>query len=146
MWSDGFVPPVSQPSKNNFGLRRTVNGTLNYRHAGLDFPVPIGTPVRAINAGRVAFSGEQWTQGQMVVVDHGGGIFSRYLHLSERRVALGELVGRGDIVGRSGDTGGQRPGPHLHLDTYVNGTAVDPRSLGRTAWHLLDLERGLRAA
>jgi murein DD-endopeptidase MepM/ murein hydrolase activator NlpD len=142
MWSKEFAPTLSFASKSNFGLRRTVNGTLHYRHAGLDYPAPIGTPVRAINDGRVAFSGEQWTPGRIVVLDHGGGIFSRYMHLSERRVAEGDLVARGDVVGLSGNTGGQRPAPHLHLDTFVNGTPVDPRSLRRTASRLLELERG----
>jgi murein DD-endopeptidase MepM/ murein hydrolase activator NlpD len=97
--------------------------------------------VRAINDGRVAFSGEQWTPGQVVILDHGGGIFSRYLHLSKRHVAVGDHVGRGDVIGLSGRSGGQQPAPHLHLDTFVNGTPVNPRSLQQTASRLLDLER-----
>ena len=141
-WSDAFLPPVPHASKNNFGLRRTVNGTLHYRHAGLDYPVPIGTPVRAVNDGRVALSTEQWTPGQVVVVDHGGGIFSRYMHLSERLVAAGERVSRGQVIGRSGNTGGQRTAPHLHFETIVNGTPVDPSALMRTAARLVSLERG----
>jgi murein DD-endopeptidase MepM/ murein hydrolase activator NlpD len=140
-WSSAFAPAVSVASKNNYGLRRTVNGTLHYRHAGLDYPAPIGTPVRAINDGRVAFSGEQWTAGRIVILDHGGGIFSRYLHLSQRHVAEGDSVGRGDVIGLSGNTGGQRPPPHLHLDTFINGTPVNPLNLRLTASRLLDLER-----
>jgi murein DD-endopeptidase MepM/ murein hydrolase activator NlpD len=142
LWSDEFAAAVPFASRNNFGLRRTVNGTLHYRHGGLDYPAPIGTPVRAINDGRVAFSGEQWTPGRVVILDHGGGIFSRYLHLSARHVAAGDHVGRGEVIGLSGNTGGQRPAPHLHLDTFVNGTAVSPRSLRQTASRLLELERG----
>jgi len=144
MWDDEFVAAVAAGSKNNFGLRRTVNGSLHYRHSGLDYAVPIGTPVRAINDGRIAFSGEQWTPGQLVILDHGGGVFSRYLHLSERHVTEGSVVARGDVIGLSGNTGGQRPGPHLHLDTFVNGTAVSPVSLRRTAARLLERERATR--
>jgi murein DD-endopeptidase MepM/ murein hydrolase activator NlpD len=142
LWTDEFASAVPYASRNNFGLRRTVNGSLTYRHSGLDYPTPIGTPVRAINDGRVAFSGEQWTPGQIVILDHGGGLFSRYLHLSERHVDEGALVGRGEVLGLSGNTGGQRPGPHLHLDTFINGTPVSPRSLRETASRLLRLERG----
>jgi murein DD-endopeptidase MepM/ murein hydrolase activator NlpD len=141
LWVEAFSPAVSHASRGNFGLRRTVNGTLQYRHAGLDFPVPIGTPVRAMNAGIVAFSGEQWAPGRIVILDHGGGIFTRYLHLSERLVAEGDRVARGQTIGRSGDTGGQRTAPHLHVDTIVNGTPVHPRSLAETTARLCELER-----
>jgi murein DD-endopeptidase MepM/ murein hydrolase activator NlpD len=141
MWSQEFAPAVPFASKNNFGLRRTVNGTLHYRHAGLDYPAPVGTPVRAINAGTVAFSGEQWTPGRTVILDHGGGLFSRYLHLSERHVVEGDRVDRGEVIGLSGRSGGQRPPPHLHLETLVNGTPVNPHSIAQTAARIVALER-----
>lgn len=142
-WVETFSEPVAHASRKNFGLRRTIHGTLHYRHSGLDYPTPIGTPVRAINAGRVAFSGEQWTPGRVVILDHGGGIFSRYLHLSERTVEEGDLVERGQLIGRSGNSGGQRPAPHLHLDVFVNGTPVNPRSLMRTAARLFEAGAGV---
>jgi murein DD-endopeptidase MepM/ murein hydrolase activator NlpD len=145
LWDGEFAPAVPYASRNNFGLHRTVNGTLQYRHAGIDSPAPIGTRVRAINDGRVALSGVQWTPGQIIILDHGGGIFSRYLHLSDRHVAEGELVRRGDVIGLSGNTGGQKPGPHLHLDSFVNGTPVNLQSLRHTASQLMELERAYGA-
>jgi hypothetical protein len=138
-WHAPFIRPVDGPDKDNFGVRRVVNGTKRYRHAGLDYRAPKGTPVRAINDGTVALSGEQWTPGQTVCLDHGGGIFSKYIHLSERRVREGETVTRGQIIALSGNTGGQKPPPHLHMDMVVNGTHVDPKDFINTAAQLLAL-------
>ncbi len=139
-WQEPFQLPVSSSSRHNFGDRRTVNGTKRYRHAGLDFTSPIGTPVRAINSGIVVFSGEQWTPGQTICLDHGGGIFSKYMHLSERLVSEGEAVKRGQVIATTGRSGGQKPGPHLHLDMVINGSHVDPVDFFRTALRLLTLE------
>ncbi|HMF57571.1 MAG TPA: M23 family metallopeptidase [Pyrinomonadaceae bacterium] len=139
-WSKPFVSPVLGPDRANFGDSRTVNGTKHYRHAGLDYRAPLGTPVHAINDGGVALSDEQWTPGQTICIDHGGGVFSKYLHLSERRVQEGGTVRRGDLIALSGNTGGQRPAPHLHLDLVVNGTHVDPTDFMSTAARLIELE------
>ncbi|HMF57294.1 MAG TPA: M23 family metallopeptidase [Pyrinomonadaceae bacterium] len=139
-WNRSFVRPVEGQDRANFGDKRTVNGTKHYRHSGLDYRAPLSTPVHAINDGIVALSGEQWTPGQTICIDHGGGVFSKYLHLSERRAQTGETVRRGDVIALSGNTGGQRPGPHLHLDLVVNGTHVDPVDFMSTAARLIELE------
>lgn len=139
-WRRRFIRPVAHPDPNNFGVRRVVNRTKRYRHAGLDYAAPVGTPVRAINDGVVALSTRHWTPGQLVCVDHGGGVFSRYIHLSERRVKRGDRVRRGQVIGLSGRSGGQRPRPHLHMDVVVNGTPVDPEQFMRTAALLVALE------
>jgi len=139
-WRTAFALPVTSATRSNYGDKRVVNGTKRYRHAGLDFLSPVGTPVKAINSGTVALSDEQWTPGQTICIDHGGGIFSKYMHLSARRVRTGEAVTRGQLIGLSGQTGGQNPGPHLHLDLVVNGTHVDPIDFMRTAERLLTLE------
>ncbi|OLE53309.1 MAG: hypothetical protein AUG51_13615 [Acidobacteria bacterium 13_1_20CM_3_53_8] len=139
-WSKPFVRPVAGPDRANFGDKRTVNGTKHYRHQGLDYRAPIGTPVHAINDGIVALSGEQWTPGQTICIDHGGGVFSKYLHLSERHAHEGDAVRRDDVIALSGNTGGQRPAPHLHLDLVVNGTHVDPTDFMNTAARLIELE------
>lgn len=139
-WREGFVRPVSAPDANNFGVRRVVNGSKRYRHAGLDYRAPLGTPVRAVNDGVVVLSTTHWTPGQLVCIDHGGGIFSRYIHLSERRVRRGERVYRGQVIALSGRSGGQRTRPHLHVDVVVNGTQVSPKGLRRTAARLLAAE------
>jgi murein DD-endopeptidase MepM/ murein hydrolase activator NlpD len=139
-WHEPFVQPAPNGDKDNFGDRRTVNGTKRYRHAGLDYHAPLGTPIQAINDGTVALSGEQWVPGQTICLDHGGGVFSRYMHLSQRLAGEGQTVRRGDVIGLSGNTGGQKPAPHLHLDVVVNGTRVDPKRFMDTAAQLLSVQ------
>lgn len=139
-WRKGFVSPVSASDANNFGVRRIVNGSKRYRHAGLDYRAPLGTPVRAVNDGVVVLSTTHWSPGRLVCIDHGGGIFSRYIHLSERRVRRGERVRRGQVIALSGRSGGQRTRPHLHVDVVVNGTQVSPKGLRQTAARLLAVE------
>lgn len=140
IWRRSFIRPVFNPDANNFGVKRVVNKTKRYRHAGLDYRSPVGTPVRAMNDGIVALSSTHWTPGELVCIDHGGGIFTRYIHLSRRRVRRGQRVKRGQVIGLSGRSGGQRPRPHLHVDAVVNGTQVSPRSLRRTASRLISIE------
>jgi hypothetical protein len=141
-WREAFVRPVTGADKDNFGVKRTVNRTKHYRHNGLDFKAGVGTAVRAINAGIVAFSGEQWTPGQTVCIDHGGSVFSKYNHLSERRVRVGDHVSRGQMIALSGQSGGQKPPPHLHLSLIINRTPVDPEDFMQTARRLIALEAG----
>lgn len=140
VWRGLFTRPVPGRDMNNFGVRRTVNGIKQYRHAGLDIRAVTGTPVRAMNDATVAFSGELWTPGQTVVLDHGGGIYSRYIHLSERRVRKDDIISRGDVIGLSGSSGGQKPRPHLHLDVVVNRTHVDPTHFYHTTAQLVAIE------
>ena len=145
-WSQSFVRPVPGPDKHNFGDRRTYNGTKHARHSGLDYRARMATPVTAINDGMaVVFSGEHWVPGQSICLDHGGGVFSVYMHLSERLVGESRLVKRGEMIARSGRSGGQKPPPHLHIDVIVNGVHVDPRDFMRTAEQLLALEAQDRA-
>jgi murein DD-endopeptidase MepM/ murein hydrolase activator NlpD len=139
-WSEPFVQPVPGPDKDNFGDKRTYNRTKHSRHSGLDYSAKTGTPVRALNDGIVALSGEQWVSGQTICIDHGGGVFSKYLHLSERHVRENDAVKRGAVIGLSGHSGGQKPPPHLHLDLVINGVRVDPKDFMRTASQLLRLE------
>lgn len=145
-WREPFMRPVAGADKANFGVKRTVNRTKQYRHNGLDFKAGVGTPVRAINDGIVAFSGEQWTPGQTVCIDHGGSILSKYNHLSERRVRDGDRVSRGQVIALSGHSGGQKPPPHVHLNLIINRTAVDPEDFMQTAARLVALEASGSAA
>jgi murein DD-endopeptidase MepM/ murein hydrolase activator NlpD len=140
-WSRPFAMPVDRGDNDNFGVRRTVNGTKRYRHRGLDLHAPMGTPVRAVNDGMVVLSTEQWTAGQTICVDHGGGIFSKYAHLSRRDVKKGDEVKRNQVIALSGNSGGQKAPPHLHLDIIINGTHVDPKNfMLTTAVQLLAAE------
>jgi murein DD-endopeptidase MepM/ murein hydrolase activator NlpD len=113
---------------SRFGLRRTFNNETKRRHTGLDFRAPAGTPIEAIAAGRVVLVGEFYLPGNTVVIDHGNGVVSMAMHLSEVLVAAGDRVARGQVYGRSGATG-RVTGAHLHLSVSVQGVAVDPAPL-----------------
>jgi murein DD-endopeptidase MepM/ murein hydrolase activator NlpD len=132
-WSGNFIEPVKATHKGNFGEKRTINNTKRYRHAGLDYRAGMGTPVRAINDAEVALSTEHLVAGQIVCLDHGGGIFSKYIHLSKRNVNTGDKVKKGDVIGLVGNSGNQKVGAHLHLDIVVNGTHVEPQDFMRVA-------------
>lgn len=96
-------------------------------HRGVDLRAIIGTPVKAINSGVVALTAKNFSlEGNMVILDHGSGVFSLYLHLSRVDVREGQRIGAGQVVGLSGDTGLGVTGPHLHLAVKVNGVNVDP--------------------
>jgi murein DD-endopeptidase MepM/ murein hydrolase activator NlpD len=94
-------------------------------HAGIDFREEIGAPVRATASGRVSEAGWVGGYGNMVEIDHGGGIATRYGHLSQILVAPGDSVTIGQVIGRVGSTG-RSTGPHLHYETRIGGTPVDP--------------------
>jgi len=144
-WSAAFIPPVAGPDRDNYGDKRTYNLTKHSRHGGLDYRAAIGTPIKAINDGVVVLSGEQWVSGQTICIDHGGGVFSKYLHLSQRKVKVDDVVKAGDLIGLSGRSGSQKPSPHLHLNVVVNRVPVDPKDFMRTASELLALETQDRA-
>ncbi|MFM9937489.1 MAG: M23 family metallopeptidase [Novosphingobium sp.] len=94
-------------------------------HAGVDIPARAGAAVRAVQAGRVVFSGWAGGYGNLVVIDHGDGVRSRYGHLERVLVAAGDPVGTGTEIGAVGSTG-RSTGPHLHYEVRVGGTAIDP--------------------
>ena len=91
----------------------------------LDFRAETGTPVRATGAGRVIEADWVGGYGQMIEIDHGGGVTTRYGHLSAYGVAVGARVETGQVIGRAGSTG-RSTGPHLHYETRINGEAVNP--------------------
>src|SRR3989442_7840981 len=113
-WSGRFRPPVNAPISDVFGTRRTFNGEVQSMHQGLDYAVPSGTPVAALNAGTVLLARPLYFEGNCVVLDHGQGLLTLYLHLSEVKVKEGERIARGQELGLSGGTG-RATGPHLHI-------------------------------
>jgi murein DD-endopeptidase MepM/ murein hydrolase activator NlpD len=125
-WSS-FVRPVPFEG-GNFGSRRVYNGKTQSFHAGLDMPAPTGTPVAAAADGRVALAGDLYFSGGTVLVDHGGGLFTQYMHLSRIDVKDGDVVKRGAVVGLGGATG-RVTGPHLHWGARWNGARVNPAAL-----------------
>jgi murein DD-endopeptidase MepM/ murein hydrolase activator NlpD len=127
-WSGTFRPPVDVRVSDVFGTRRTFNGKVQSMHQGLDYAAPTGTPVAAANAGTVLLAGPLYFEGNCVVLDHGQGLLTLYLHLSETSVKLGERVARGQKIGLSGGTG-RATGPHLHLAVRWQGVYLDPATL-----------------
>ena len=101
------------------------DGDVTIQHLGVDLDAVEGTPVYAINDGKVALVQGLTVYGNTVIIDHGLGIYSLYLHLSEFKVSEGEMVERGELIGLSGNTGWS-VGPHLHLSIKLNGASVDP--------------------
>lgn len=129
LWK-GFRPPVADPVNSVFGKRRLLNGQPRAPHSGTDFRSPRGTPVRAIADGRVTLVDDLFYTGKTVVLDHGGGLFSLYAHLSATAVLVDELVAGGDMLGQVGSTG-RSTGPHLHLTVKLLGERIDPMALIR---------------
>lgn len=120
-----FDRPVAGPLSSPFGLRRFFNGQERNPHAGLDFAVPAGTPVKTPAAGRVTLVGDYFFNGRTVFVDHGQGLLSMFCHLSKVEVKVGDELPRGAVLGRVGSTG-RATGPHLHWNVSLNDVRIDP--------------------
>jgi len=125
----GYTPtiwPVDGTLEGGFGGRRNPFGGPGYEfHTGQDIEAPIGAPVIAGARGEVSFVGWQNGYGQLVVIDHGGGLSTRYGHLSHIDVDLGQAVSRGQLIGKVGSTG-RSTGPHLHYEVRINDQPVNP--------------------
>lgn len=126
----GYTPtvwPVEGTLEGGFGGRRNPFGGGGYEfHSGQDIEAPWGAAVVAGASGRVSFTGWQNGYGQLVVVDHGGGLTTRYAHLSSIDVATGQTVSRAQLLGRVGSTG-RSTGPHLHYEVRINDQPVNPK-------------------
>jgi murein DD-endopeptidase MepM/ murein hydrolase activator NlpD len=127
-WSGRFAPPVQADVSDQFGTERKVNGVTQSTHQGLDYRVPAGTPVAALNRGTVILARPLFFEGNCVVIDHGQGLMSLYLHLSEIKVKEADLVTRGEELGLSGATG-RATGAHLHVAVRWQGIYLNPATL-----------------
>lgn len=121
----GLLAPVSGPISSAFGLRDQPTAGASTDHKGIDYAVPVGTSVVASAGGTVIFAGVQSGYGNVVQVNHGGGLISTYAHLSQIAVQQGQTVAAGQLLGYSGATG-TVTGPNLHFGLTLNGVAVDP--------------------
>jgi len=139
MWRGNFVLPVPTPVRSQFGAWRKIHRRWNGPHLGADMDGRVGRPVHAMADGRVVMLGDHLYAGSTIVVDHGGGLFTQYLHLSGRHVREGERIRKGQIIGRVGRSG-RVTGAHLHVQAQLNGVDVDPLSLAG-----LDLSKDARA-
>lgn len=124
----GLVAPVPGPISSRFGMRR--HPILGYRrmHSGMDFRARHGTPIVAVTDGRVVGAGRMGGCGNAVRLNHGGGMETRYCHMSRMAVRRGQSVRRGQVIGYVGSTG-LSTGPHLHYEMYRGGRAVNPATV-----------------
>lgn len=125
LWEGNFRMPLDGEFKgSNFGKRRVLNGHPGSPHGGTDFPAPMGTPVYAVQKGRVVLAEELYFAGNTVLVDHGLGIYTFYCHFSEIDAKVGQIVEAGGLIGRVGATG-RVTGPHLHWGLTVERARVN---------------------
>jgi murein DD-endopeptidase MepM/ murein hydrolase activator NlpD len=128
LWEGAFIAPVPGTVNSAFGFRRIVNGLARAPHAGVDLKAAQGAEVAAANNGRVVLTDEFFFSGKSLVLDHGGGLYTMYFHLSEFRAAMGARVRKGDVIGLAGMTG-RVTGPHLHWGARLGGARIDPAAL-----------------
>lgn len=120
-----FDKPVEGPYSSSFGLKRFFNGEARAPHSGMDFAVAAGTPIRAPAAGTVTLTGDYFFNGNTVFIDHGQGLITMYCHLSVIGVKVGDVLARGQVLGKVGATG-RVTGAHLHWNVSLNDARVDP--------------------
>jgi murein DD-endopeptidase MepM/ murein hydrolase activator NlpD len=129
--------PITRPMSesfdisSNFGARSDPFTRSLAMHTGIDFRAPTGAPVRATASGKVVEADVVGGYGNMVEIDHGFGLTTRYAHLSVIDVEVGQTVKKGEIVGKVGSTG-RSTGPHLHYETRLDGEPTDPMKFIRT--------------
>jgi murein DD-endopeptidase MepM/ murein hydrolase activator NlpD len=119
------LPLAARALTSGFGMRVNPVTGVYAEHAGIDLAAPIGTPIIATGDGVVGRAGWDGGYGLMVSVEHGGGIETRYGHMSRIAVTPGERVRTGEVIGFVGSTG-RSTGPHLHYETRIDGHPVDP--------------------
>ena len=126
LWSGPFTFPSAGAITGPYGDGRSYNGgPVSTFHSGTDFGADEGSPVLAAGAGRIAWAGFLAQRGNSVMIDHGGGVFTAYHHMSRIDVAIGADVAQGQQVGAVGATG-LATGPHVHWELIVAGVNVDP--------------------
>jgi hypothetical protein len=125
LWKSEFQLPIESDITSSFGNQRMFNGQLKSFHRGTDFRAPVGKPIVAANTGTVKLARGLFYSGNLVIIDHGTGVFSLYAHLSRIDVVAGQYIEKGQQIGLAGATG-RVNGPHLHWGIKVNGTYVDP--------------------
>lgn len=126
LWEGSFRAPIDEPIyiTDTYGYSR-ITGASSISHKGTDYRASVGTPVFAMNSGEVGFNQYLRNYGNTVIIDHGYGLHTIYMHLSESLVTLGQKVKKGQMIARSGDSG-YTLGPHLHLTVRINSISIDP--------------------
>lgn len=125
-FAHGFIWPVTGRISGRFGNQRIYNGDPKAPHSGMDIAVPEGTPVKAPADGIITFAKpDLYLTGGTVLLDHGFGLSSNFLHLSRIDVKVGQHVRQGEVIGAAGKTG-RATGPHVHWGFNWFGTRLDP--------------------
>ncbi|HEX2812479.1 MAG TPA: M23 family metallopeptidase [Sphingopyxis sp.] len=140
--------PSGQPAhvlmlSSSYGYRSDPFTGAGAMHSGLDFPGPLGTPILAAAPGRVTFVGQRSGYGNVVEVDHGQGILTRYAHLSGFTTQVGAQVAAGQQIAKMGSTG-RSTGSHLHFEVRLNGVAVNPRRFLEAKADVLEVKADAR--
>lgn len=128
LWDGEFIMPLKGDFSTAFGVRRTINKTKLSIHSGVDIRGSYGKPIKAANTGMVVIAKELFFGGNTIVLDHGQGIYTVYMHLQKFSASLHEVVSRGDVVGLVGSTG-RSTGPHLHYTIKVHGNNANPLAM-----------------
>ncbi|MDQ3974109.1 MAG: M23 family metallopeptidase, partial [Actinomycetota bacterium] len=123
--SGELVWPTDGPLTSTFGPRRHPILGVERMHEGIDIGAPSGQPILAAADGQVVHAAPYGGYGNVVLIDHGGGLSTLYAHQSEILVAAGEVVSQGDLIGLVGSTG-YSTGPHLHFEVRIDGVPHDP--------------------
>ena len=123
-----FISPIESVITSPFGKRRFINGNPRSPHMALDLRGSVGTEIFAPMAGKVVMAEVHFYGGNKIILDHGGGLFTAYSHLSKFNVEEGEFVEQGAIIGYVGMTG-RVTGPHLHWEVYLNEERINPELL-----------------
>lgn len=140
--------PSGQPAhvlmlSSSYGYRHDPFTGASAMHSGLDFPGPLGTPILAAAPGRVVYVGQRSGYGNVVEVDHGQGILTRYAHLSGFTTKVGTQVAAGEQIAKMGSTG-RSTGSHLHFEVRLNGVAVNPRRFLEAKADVLEVKADAR--
>lgn len=127
LWEGNFKLPIENEVSTAFGVKRIMNKKKTSIHRGVDFRGKTGEVVRAFNTGRVVLADDLFYGGNTVILDHGQGIYSIYMHLSKFNVKTNSIVSKGGVVGRVGSSG-RATGPHLHFGVKVQNVNTNPLS------------------
>ena len=139
------VPAARSSISSGFGFRADPFAGSPAFHAGLDFKGPTGAPIFAAAKGKVAFVGRHAGYGNIVEIDHGNGLRTRYAHMSAFRTRTGQMVQAGQVIGAVGSTG-RSTGPHLHFEVRLHHQPVNPRPFLEVAPNVLEEARLNRSA
>ena len=128
-WRTGFIWPATGRISGVYGSQRVINGKPLRPHYGVDVAAMPGTPVRAAAAGTVSLAhGDLYFSGKTVIIDHGLGVSTLYIHMQDLSVATGDRVAQGQVIGTIGTTG-RSSGPHLHWGLNLGQDYLDPATI-----------------